>query len=200
MPANSDLNSGHPGCTTPPPAALGAGAPHPLSPSLYCSPDDKAHVPPYSPSWWGVGGLFVWLPLSQTHASIWRTRVLSKEKGNGEGGATFGHYSRRGGGEKTRCAGHLWCVSVIWSDWGFSALTHTHFMVLKESLSFVLPFFCVRDAYWGGFTRLPMPPLCSKVESAKRKKSVRLKEAVEAERDCKSVLCPSKSPLLAAVF
>lgn len=66
-------------------------------PQCYCSLDDKAHVPPYSASWWGVGGLFVWLPLSQTHAPIWRTHVLSKEKGSGGGGggATAGHYSRR---------------------------------------------------------------------------------------------------------
>lgn len=62
---------------------VAAGAPRPpslLLPRCHCSLDDKAHVPPYSASWWGVGGLFVWLPLSQTHASIWRTHVLTKEK------------------------------------------------------------------------------------------------------------------------
>lgn len=31
-----------------------------------------------------------------------------------------------GGGEKTRRAGHLWCVSVICSDWGYCTQTHTH--------------------------------------------------------------------------
>lgn len=56
--------------------------------------------------------------------------MLSKEKGSGGGGgggATAGHYSAGGGGEKTRRAGHLWCVSVICSDWGgVTAHTHTH--------------------------------------------------------------------------
>lgn len=121
-PIGSYLNSGHPDCTSPPPAVLDTGGATPSLPQCYCSLDDKAHVPPYSASWWGVGGLFVWLPLSQTHARIWRTHVLSKEKGSGGGGATTGHYSGGGGGEKTRRAGHLWCMSVICSDRGL----HTH--------------------------------------------------------------------------
>lgn len=94
--------------------------------------------------------------------------MLSKEKGSGEGGATAGHYSGGGGGEKARRAGHLWCVSVICSDEGLNAHTHvrahTHFSVSKR-----VPLFC-----FGNFRRPRCPLrrlhaasdgcLCSEVE------------------------------------
>lgn len=72
-----------------------------LSSRCYCSLDDKAHVLPYSTSWWGVGGLFVWLPLSKTHAPIWRTHVLTKEKRE----------------QRRRRRGHRWPLFSWWWRW-----------------------------------------------------------------------------------
>lgn len=63
------------------------------------------------------GALCLAAIVPQTHAAVLTdTRAVKgrKEAETGERrGGTAGHYSAGGGGEKTRRASHLWCVSLI---------------------------------------------------------------------------------------
>lgn len=55
-----------------------------------------------------------------TRSYLTDTRADKRERGaeEEEEGPPLAIILGGGGGEKTRRAGHLWCVSVICSDWG----------------------------------------------------------------------------------
>lgn len=139
---SSILNSGPPRLHPVTPSHSGAGVPHPLPPSL---------LVPLFPRWQGpraplfsilVGGrraLCLAAIVPDTRSRLTDTRADKRERAEKGEGPPLAFILGGGGGEKTRRAGHLWCVSIICSDW-LGLHKHTS-RFPKEPLAFVSPRF-----------------------------------------------------------